>query len=45
MESKEFSSWQIFESWKEAEEEYTRTYFVKPKGDSVSDDFLDKAAG
>ena len=47
MKSKEFPSWQSFESWKEAEEESTRTYFVKPKGDSVhmSDDFLDKAAG
>ena len=45
MESKEFHNWQSFESWKEAEEESTRTYFVKPKGDSMSDDFLGEAAG
>ena len=35
-ESKEFLSWEAFTGWKEAEEESTHTYFVRPKGECTT---------
>ena len=35
-ETRNFPSWEAFLSWKEAEEESTYTYYVQPKGASMS---------